>query len=188
MSVFYLGHRSGIPGKHRDGANRVSPRQAFRQGSMTGGDLRARQLSHLRASVDLRLEGRKMLDLIGAVSDLPQHHRSGSSQSLGRVGELIPLAMHEVPTGTQVFDWTVPKEWNIRDAYIKDADAPDRRLPRQQFACGELQCAGEHAHDAGRTSSPPPFAPRPARLDSLPHHLLRGDLGLLLGPPPARKL
>src|SRR6187455_1100309 len=106
MSVFYLGHRSGIPGKHRDGANPVSPRQAFRQRSMTGGDLRARQLSHLRASVDLPSEGRKMLELIGELFPICRSITgAGLRQSLKRVGELIPLATHEVPTGTRVFDW-----------------------------------------------------------------------------------
>src|SRR5260370_3857182 len=33
----------------------------------------------------------------------------------------IPLELREVRTGTQVFDWTVPKEWNIRGAYVKNA-------------------------------------------------------------------
>jgi len=46
----------------------------------------------------------------------------GVRSTLEIVGESIQLAVHEVPTGTQVFDWTVPKEWNIRDAYVADAD------------------------------------------------------------------
>jgi aminopeptidase-like protein len=45
----------------------------------------------------------------------------GIRRTLGMIGERIPLELSEVPSGTAVFDWTVPKEWNVRDAYIKDA-------------------------------------------------------------------
>ena len=44
----------------------------------------------------------------------------GIRQTLASIQKRIPLKIFEVPTGTAVFDWTVPKEWNIRDAYIKD--------------------------------------------------------------------
>lgn len=45
----------------------------------------------------------------------------GVRQTLARLGREIALEVHEVPSGTQVFDWTVPREWNIRDAYVKNA-------------------------------------------------------------------
>jgi aminopeptidase-like protein len=45
----------------------------------------------------------------------------GFRETLARVREHVPLEVHEVPTGTRVFDWTIPKEWNIHDAWVKDA-------------------------------------------------------------------
>jgi len=46
---------------------------------------------------------------------------NGVRDTLRRLQRHVPLDTHEVPTGTQVFDWTVPREWNIRDAWIKNA-------------------------------------------------------------------
>ena len=45
----------------------------------------------------------------------------GVRETLRILGELIPIEVQEVPTGTKVFDWTVPKEWNIREAWIKNS-------------------------------------------------------------------
>ena len=46
---------------------------------------------------------------------------NGVRESLAILREKIPLEMQEVPTGEKVFDWIIPREWNIRDAYIKNA-------------------------------------------------------------------
>jgi aminopeptidase-like protein len=46
----------------------------------------------------------------------------GIRATLKAIGRRIPLALEEVPSGTTVFDWEVPREWNIRGAYIKGPD------------------------------------------------------------------
>jgi aminopeptidase-like protein len=45
----------------------------------------------------------------------------GIRHTLAMIKKRLPLQIFEVPTGTEVFDWTVPQEWNIGDAYIKDS-------------------------------------------------------------------
>lgn len=68
-------------------------------------------------------EGAAMMDL---VRDLYPICRSitgnGVRQTLDRVAEHIPLARHEIPSGTQVFDWQIPREWNVREAYLATVD------------------------------------------------------------------
>ena len=46
---------------------------------------------------------------------------AGTRATLDAVSRIVPLERVEVPTGTKVFDWDVPREWNIRDAWIKNA-------------------------------------------------------------------
>ena len=45
----------------------------------------------------------------------------GVRQTLSIIGRSIRLDVHEVPSGTEVLDWVVPPEWNVRDAYVADA-------------------------------------------------------------------
>jgi aminopeptidase-like protein len=47
---------------------------------------------------------------------------AGVRQTLRLIGERVPLTMREVPSGTKVFDWEVPLEWNVEDASLSDAN------------------------------------------------------------------
>jgi aminopeptidase-like protein len=44
----------------------------------------------------------------------------GVRETLDLIDRIVPLQRSEVPTGTPVLDWTVPKEWTIRDAWVKN--------------------------------------------------------------------
>jgi len=66
--------------------------------------------------------GKRMHDLIRKLYPICRSITgNGVRETLGIIAEHIPCNAVEVPTGTKVFDWTVPKEWNISDAYIKNA-------------------------------------------------------------------
>jgi aminopeptidase-like protein len=71
--------------------------------------------------------GKQMHDLIRQLYPICRSITGdGVRQTLDVLEEYLPLERHEIPSGTQVFDWTVPNEWNIRDAFI--ADRSGRRL------------------------------------------------------------
>lgn len=74
-----------------------------------------------KSSIDQEDVGREMHALVGQMYPLCRSITgAGFRETLSLVNRHIPLEIHEVPTGTPVFDWTVPKEWNIRDAYVKN--------------------------------------------------------------------
>jgi aminopeptidase-like protein len=78
-------------------------------------------IAALRDTVDLSRLGREMHDLVAEMYPICRSITGdGFRQTLKLISKRVPLAVHEVPTGTKVFDWTVPKEWNIRDAYVKN--------------------------------------------------------------------
>lgn len=81
------------------------------------------QISQLRQMVNEQQLGPKLIELIAELYPLCRSLTgNGVRETLKIVKRFIPLQIHEVPSGTQVFDWTVPKEWNITDAYIKNAN------------------------------------------------------------------
>jgi aminopeptidase-like protein len=86
----------------------------------------------------------------------------GVRKTLRILGERIPMVMHEVSSGSQVFDWQVPPEWNIDDAFVTDPDG--RRVA--EFARHNLHIVS-YSEPVSRTLSLEELAPR---LHSAPEH------------------
>jgi aminopeptidase-like protein len=78
--------------------------------------------SSLAADVDPETIGRQLHECI---ADLYPICRSitgdGVRETLRRLQRVAPITVHEVPSGSAAFDWTVPLEWNVRDAWVKDS-------------------------------------------------------------------
>jgi aminopeptidase-like protein len=85
----------------------------------------------------------------------------GFRTSLRRMSDLVPIEMTEIPTGTPVLDWTVPREWNIRDAWI--ADATGKRVV--DFRASNLHVVSYSRPVRARMS----LAELRPRLHTLPH-------------------
>ena len=129
-------------------------------------------------------------DLHGFVRELYPICRSITGSGLRQTLRLVQqqlsgLELHEIPTGTRMFDWTVPKEWNIRDAYIKDA-AGNRIV---DFQTSNLHVVAYSVPVRRRMS----LAELRPHLHSLPEHpewvpfhtaLLSRDMGILPEPSP----
>jgi aminopeptidase-like protein len=79
-------------------------------------------ITELKSGLDREAAGREMYGLMAELYPICRSITGdGFRATLARLQLHVPLIPHEVPSGTPVFDWTVPREWNIRDAYIKNA-------------------------------------------------------------------
>jgi aminopeptidase-like protein len=80
----------------------------------------------LRADLDVAAEGQRVYELIAELYPILRSRTGpGVRQTLDRLGRDVDLDRHEVPSGTPIFDWVVPDEWAVREAWIR---APDGRL------------------------------------------------------------
>lgn len=74
-----------------------------------------------REAVGAAALGQRLYDLAAAIYPICRSLTGqGVRETLAILGRHVPFTVHEVPTGTPILDWTVPREWNVRDAWVKD--------------------------------------------------------------------
>ena len=92
-----------------------------------------------------------------------------------------------MPSGTQVFDWTVPREWNIRDAWIATRPAASGWSTSPTRTCTCSATASPSAQFTLDELRPHLYTdPDQPDVDPVPHLVLQGELGLLPDPAAAR--
>jgi aminopeptidase-like protein len=82
----------------------------------------APRVAELKAGTDFPALGREMHGIAAEVYPICRSITgNGLRETLRSLQRVAPLSIHEVPSGTAVLDWTVPREWNIRDAWVANA-------------------------------------------------------------------
>src|SRR5262249_44569058 len=123
---------------------------------------RMRLAEHLR-SLDRERAGREMRELVAELYPICRSITGdGVRETLRRVARRVPLEIREGPSGTPVLDWTVPREWNIREAWIEDSSG--KRVV--DFAHHNLHVIGYSAPVRKRLT----FAELRPRLFTIPEH------------------
>lgn len=79
-------------------------------------------IADLKRNIDIDEIGRQMHELMSELYPICRSITGeGFRQTQNILKQHIPLEIHAIPSGTEVFDWTVPKEWNIKNAYLKNS-------------------------------------------------------------------
>ena len=112
------------------------------------------KLDEILAHLDREALGRRMHELVVELYPICRSITGdGVRSTLRRLQEIVPLQIHEIATGTPVFDWQVPREWNVQGATLrgpkgeKVVDFADHNLhlvnysipTRQKLSLGELR-------------------------------------------------
>ena len=121
-----------------------------------------RLAEHLR-SLDRERAGRELHELVAELYPICRSITGdGVRETLQRIARRVPLEIREVPSGTPVLDWTVPTEWNVREAWIQDSSG--KRVV--DFARHNLHVIGYSVPVRERLS----FAQLRPRLFTIPDH------------------
>jgi aminopeptidase-like protein len=79
-------------------------------------------ISRLKTSLNINEVGKEMYQLMSELYPICRSITgNGVRETLDKIKRIVPIEVHEVASGTKAFDWTVPKEWNIKDAYVKNS-------------------------------------------------------------------
>jgi aminopeptidase-like protein len=110
--------------KYESFRNGTKPIRTFKRVMDLGKDLDRRDIAEI--GHELHAFASELFPICRSITGV------GIRETLSIIGRRIPLETVDVASGTRVFDWNVPKEWNIRDAYIKNADG-DRVVDFQRL-------------------------------------------------------